>query len=179
MARARLARRFIRVLGGLLLGSLGITACAGQSLPGSLPMAAALDAAAAGGRARVAAELRGRLTEQETFGYVAPYAPVVLPPEIRRVWVPTHQNAEGELVAGHWVYLRLTDFRWFTEAPPVPLRLGASPAAPPVEPPPTPPPLLPGGSPSPLTAPWVEGAPAGGKTSSPVPSPGPGEAASR
>ena len=37
---------------------------------------------------------------------------------MRRVWVPTHENAEGELIAGHWVFLRVRDFRWFLEAPP-------------------------------------------------------------
>ena len=42
---------------------------------------------------------------------------MLVPPDIRRVWVPTHENADGELVAGHWVYLRVRDFRWFLESP--------------------------------------------------------------
>jgi hypothetical protein len=36
-----------------------------------------------------------------TFGIWHPTVPVVVPPDIRRVWVPTHENPDGELVAGH------------------------------------------------------------------------------
>ena len=166
-----------RLTGTLLLlaaAGLALGACASRPLPASLPMAEALDSAAAGGRADAARGIRERLTERETFGYVAPYVPVVLPPDIRRVWVPTHQNAEGELVAGHWVYLRLTDFRWFTEAPPVPLRLGEIPAPPPAEPPPPPAPWPSAGAESPTPQiPWAEGTPqsppAGGQPPSPQP----------
>lgn len=168
MARPRLSS----TLALLAVATLALGACAFQPLPASLPMAEALESAAAGGRAAVARTLRQRLGEQETFGYVAPYAPVVLPPDIRRVWIPTHQSPEGELVAGHWVYLRLTDFRWFTAASPVPLKLGNLPAAPPAEPPPPPPPWPPGdASAPPAPVPWAEGA--SPKAPAPPPAPAP------
>lgn len=169
MAGARLSG----TLALLAAAGLALGACASQPLPASLPMAEALESAAAGGRAAAARALRERLAAQETFGYVAPYVPVVLPPDIRRAWVPTHQSAEGELIAGHWVYLRLTDFRWFTEAPPVPLTLGTLPAPPPAEPPPPPPPWPPASAPAPPQVPWAEGTPAA-TAGERAPSPPPG-----
>jgi len=51
-------------------------------------------------------------------GPEAPYVPIMLPPEVRRVWVPDHLNEEGDLVSGHWVYLLLSPSKWFLEAYP-------------------------------------------------------------
>ncbi len=156
MANARLAR--VSWTLGLGLVGLGATGCALATRVAPSPTTtAALEQAEGRGRADVAAELRAGLAARHTFGYVAPYVPVVLPPEVRRVWVPTHENAEGELVSGHWVYVRFTDFRWFTDAPAGPLGLGGRPAPVPDE---APPPPRPSGSATPPPAvPWSEGAP--------------------
>ena len=69
-------------------------------------------------------------------GPEAPYTPIMQPPQIQRVWVPDHLNAEGDLVSGHWVYVLLEPAKWFLETYPTSsaptLR---TPLAPPVPPP--------------------------------------------
>ncbi len=113
-----------------LLPAAGLAgACAGHAPPvPSIPMETALERATATSRASLGESLRAGLQGPGTFGIGQPAAPVLVPPDVRRVWVPTHENAEGELIAGHWVFLRVRDFRWFLESPPVP---DASPAGPP------------------------------------------------
>ena len=112
MARTRLI--------ALLLGAGLAGACAGHvpAVP-SVPMETALERATAAGRTPLGESLRAGLQGPGTFGTGQPAAPVLVAPDVRRVWVPTHENAEGELVAGHWVFLRVRDFRWFLETPPV------------------------------------------------------------
>lgn len=148
-------------IGGLILG-LAVAGCASTPPPGP-SLSQTLEQASRAGARKSGELIEQTLKEQETFGYVSPFVPVVLPPEIRRVWVLTHVGDDGTLVSGHWVYLRLHDWRWFIEAEAAPLRLGAVPAAPaiaPLAPAPRPPvagPSAPSGS-----LPWVEGAPAEG-----------------
>jgi Bacterial conjugation TrbI-like protein/Type IV conjugative transfer system lipoprotein (TraV) len=103
----------------LLLGAGFAGACAGH-VPAepSVPMDAALERATAASRVPLGDSLRAGLQGPGTFGTGQPGAPVLVPPDVRRVWVPTHENAEGALIAGHWVFLRVRDFRWFLEAPP-------------------------------------------------------------
>ena len=97
----------------LLLGAGLAGACAGH-VPGvpSVPMEAALERATAATRVSLTESLRAALQGPGTFGTGQPAAPVLVPPDVRRVWVPTHENAEGALIAGHWVFLRVRDFRW-------------------------------------------------------------------
>ncbi|PYM57194.1 MAG: hypothetical protein DMD79_20560 [Candidatus Rokuibacteriota bacterium] len=111
MARTRLI--------ALLVATGLAPACAGHTpaVP-SVPMEAALERATAAGRAPLGESLRAGLQGPGTFGTGQPAAPVLVPPDVRRVWVPTHENAEGELIAGHWVFLRVRDFRWFLESAP-------------------------------------------------------------
>ena len=47
------------------------------------------------------------------LGPEVPYLPLVQPPEVRRVWVTAHLNAEGDMIAGHWVYLMLEPSQWY------------------------------------------------------------------
>jgi hypothetical protein len=103
----------------LLLGAGLASACAGHvpAVP-SVPMETALERATAATRVSLGESLRAGLQGPGTFGTGQPAAPVLVPPDVRRVWVPTHENAEGALIAGHWVFLRVRDFRWFLEAPP-------------------------------------------------------------
>ena len=74
-------------------------------------------------------------------GSEAPYTPIMQPPRVQRVWVPDHLNADGDLVAGHWVYLLLEPSRWFLETyPPAStptLRVSLAPPPPPAAAPPS------------------------------------------
>ena len=51
-------------------------------------------------------------SSRAALGPEAPYLPLVQPPEVRRVWVTAHLNREGDLIAGHWVYLMLEPSSW-------------------------------------------------------------------
>ena len=105
-----------RLIALVLGGALGAGACAAHTPgPHSLSMDAALQQARAADRPSLAEWIRAGLQGPGTFGTGHPAVPVVVPPDIRRVWVPTHENPDGELVAGHWVYLRVRDFRWFLD----------------------------------------------------------------
>jgi len=146
----------------VVLSLVGVlTGCASAPPPASRPISEVLEQASGAGLMKTGEAIRHGLGEQETFGYVAPVVPVVLPPEIRRVWVLTHIGPDGTLVSGHWVYLRLTDWRWFIETEAGPPRLGATPAAAPIGPaPPSPPPLpRPSSGQGRSVLPWVEGTP--------------------
>lgn len=165
-------------IGAVLLALAAASGCASAPPPApSIPQV--LEQVSRAGLMKAGEIIEQTLKEQETFGYVAPFAPVVHPPEIRRVWVLTHVSPDGNLVSGHWVYMRLQDWRWFIEAEAAPLRLGSVPAAPAVAPLPSPaaeatpggpgrrdaPPALPG-------LPWVEGSPREGMSSPASESPG-------
>ena len=146
MGRTRL---IVLVLGGALVAG----ACAAHTPgPHSLSMDAALQQARAADRPSLAEWIRAGLQGPGTFGTGHPAVPVVVPPDIRRVWVPTHENPDGELVAGHWVYLRVRDFRWFLESPGSPgTESGRAPAgAPGLNP-------APDGGARGTGVPWVEG----------------------
>jgi hypothetical protein len=54
---------------------------------------------------------------QHGFGYQSPYMPLVVPPDVRRIWVPTHVTEDGNLVQGHWVFLPIKTWQWFVEQP--------------------------------------------------------------
>ncbi len=42
--------------------------------------------------------------------------PVLTPPEVFAVYVPSHLDRERDLLVGeHWVYFKLTESEWFTE----------------------------------------------------------------
>jgi len=125
VGRARLILAFV--------SALASSACAGHIPAGpSVPMETALERADALVRVPLGEWLRAGLHGSGTFGTGQPATPVIVPPDVRRVWVPTHENAEGELVAGHWVFLRVRDVRWFLN--PAAAR-GMRPASRPPEPP--------------------------------------------
>jgi hypothetical protein len=74
------------------------------------------------------------------FGYQAPYMPLVVPPDVRRIWVPTHVTEDGSLVQGHWVFIPVKTWQWFVEQPLTPSRLGVA-VPPDATPPPWPAPI--------------------------------------
>ena len=72
------------------------------------------------------------------LGPEAPYLPLVQPPEVKRVWVTAHLNREGDLIAGHWVYLMLEPSSWLLRyRGPQELKLKLPARAPIAPPPPT------------------------------------------
>ena len=50
------------------------------------------------------------------LGPEEPYLPLVQPPEVQRVWITAHLNDDGDLIAGHWVYVMLESSQWFLKA---------------------------------------------------------------
>ena len=46
------------------------------------------------------------------LGPEAPYLPLVQPPQVQRVWVTAHLNDDGDLIAGHWVYVMVSPSQW-------------------------------------------------------------------
>ena len=46
------------------------------------------------------------------LGPEAPYLPLVQPPQVQRVWITAHLGDDGDLIAGHWVYLMLEPSQW-------------------------------------------------------------------
>lgn len=57
--------------------------------------------------------LRDDLQLQGTLGYVRPDVPVRTPPNVMRVWIPTFEDAEHNLVQGHWVHVVVYDEGWY------------------------------------------------------------------
>ena len=90
----------------LTAGAL-LSGCTPKALRGE---AVDLYAGQAGERGRLAPELSAA---GPAIGPETPYVPVVEPPRVQRVWLPSYVNAAGDLVSGHWVYLMLESSRWF------------------------------------------------------------------
>jgi hypothetical protein len=154
-----------RLIAPVLAVALGAGACAAhRPATPSVGMETALAQARDRGRVPLEERLGAGLRGPGTFGTGQPAVPVVVPPDIRRVWVPTHENQDGELVAGHWVFLRVRDFRWFLEpASTHPGKPAASPLGSPAAAP------MPGtGAKAGSGVPWVE-VPAASPTGTPRP----------
>ena len=60
-----------------------------------------------------AAALQDELQLQGTLGYVRPHVPVRTPPNVMRVWIPPFEDAERNLVQGHWVHVVIGDEGWY------------------------------------------------------------------
>ena len=180
MAHARLAT-------ALVLAALALAACTTTKAP-SPSMHEALAAAEAAGTPGQ----QTAATVPHSFGYQAPYMPLVIPPDVRRIWVPTHVTEDGSLVQGHWVFVPVKTWQWFSEQPPSHKGLGVA------VPPDTTPPLWPAPIPSRrrTVVPWkIEpkvpappgaseptpepSAPATGATPQAPPGPAPGSPATR
>lgn len=71
--------------------------------------------AVSSGRRDSADFIRDKLKIDKAFGYVAPYAPVIEPADVRLVWIPAHKSKEDKdtLVAGHWIYVMVREPGWF------------------------------------------------------------------
>ena len=52
------------------------------------------------------------------LGPEAPYLPLVRPPQVQRVWITAHLNDDGDLIAGHWVYLMVSPSQWLLQGLP-------------------------------------------------------------
>jgi hypothetical protein len=76
--------------------------------------------------------LRDELQLQGTLGYVRPHVPVRTPPNVMRVWIPTFEDAEHNLVQGHWVHVVIGDEGWYIgqQVSPVAAQLSSTPSTP-------------------------------------------------
>jgi hypothetical protein len=44
-----------------------------------------------------------------------PYVPVITPPEVARIWIYDHVTPSKDLVVGHWIFIKLSDEKWYIE----------------------------------------------------------------
>ena len=44
-----------------------------------------------------------------------PYAPILLPPQVERIWIYPHVTPTRELVTGHWIFIKINDGKWYLE----------------------------------------------------------------
>ena len=63
-------------------------------------------------------EVQRKLKQKNVYGYVEPYDPLRLPPDIRKVWIVDHPNEAGDLIQGHWVFMVVTPARWASPSSP-------------------------------------------------------------
>ena len=63
-------------------------------------------------------EVQRKLKQKNAYGYVEPYDPLRLPPDIRKVWIVDHPNDAGDLIQGHWVFMVVTPGRWASPSVP-------------------------------------------------------------
>ena len=98
-----------------------LQACATTENPQVDPVAMYKKGMEEGNKAMVE-EVQRKLKQKNAYGYVEPYDPLRLPPDIRKVWIVDHPNEAGDLIQGHWVFMVVSPGRW------------ASPSIPPVHP---------------------------------------------
>ena len=69
------------------------------------------------GRIDAASYIKENLKIDKAFGYTKPYLPVVIPADVRMVWLPAHKlkNSHDVLVSGHWVYIMVKGSTWFID----------------------------------------------------------------
>jgi hypothetical protein len=63
-------------------------------------------------------EVRGKLKQTSAYGFVEPYNPLRLPPDIRKVWIVEHPNEAGDLIQGHWIFMVVEPGRWVSPTVP-------------------------------------------------------------
>lgn len=42
--------------------------------------------------------------------------PIILPPEIRPIWIVDHVNENGDFIRGHWVFIKIRNSMWYIQA---------------------------------------------------------------
>ena len=54
---------------------------------------------------------------EDKLGFIPPYVPVLNPPLVKKVWIPPHISEldPDVMVGGHWVFIKITEDRWFIE----------------------------------------------------------------
>ena len=100
----------MRYVAGILVvaGTVALAGCTPKPYVGD-----ARDLHAAMGSRRDAVQAPALESSSAALGPEVPYLPLVQPPEVRRVWVTAHLNSEGDMIAGHWVYLMLEPSQWY------------------------------------------------------------------
>jgi hypothetical protein len=88
-----------------------LQACATTESPQTEPVAMYKKGMEEGNKAMVE-EVQRKLKQKNAYGYVEPYDPLRLPPDVRKVWIVDHPNDAGDLIQGHWVFMVVTRGRW-------------------------------------------------------------------
>jgi hypothetical protein len=96
-----------------------LQACATAENPALDPVAMYKKGMEEGNKAMVE-EVQRKLKQKNAYGYVEPYDPLRLPPDVRKVWIVDHPNDAGDLIQGHWVFMMVTPGGWVSPSiPPV------------------------------------------------------------
>jgi hypothetical protein len=96
---------------------LFLQACATAEKPQVDPVAMYKKGMEEGNKAMVE-EVQRKLKQKNAYGFVEPYHPLRLPPDIRKVWIVDHPNEAGDLIQGHWVFMVVTPGRWVSSSVP-------------------------------------------------------------
>lgn len=61
--------------------------------------------------------MENKLKEQQVFGYVKPYVPVLEQPVVRKIWIPDQSSEDDAqvLVSGHWTYVMVQGPKWYVD----------------------------------------------------------------
>jgi hypothetical protein len=89
-----------------------LQACAATESPYQLDPIAMYKKGMEEGSKAMVEEVQRKLKQKGAYGYVEPYDPLRLPPDIRKVWIVEHPNEAGDLIQGHWVFMMVTPGRW-------------------------------------------------------------------
>jgi hypothetical protein len=112
----------LRIMTGLIAMGLSISisgcACQRYTAPGDARVRTFAENYRRSKEARYAEREEATSVElkiSEETGYVKPYLPVVLPPEVIKVWVPAHAATQDKrvLVSGHWAFVMLNEADWY------------------------------------------------------------------
>jgi|GEM_PF-785765 len=106
----------------LIIGVLSINGCATsgavvQKNPKVMTMMDIYAKSTHQAKADTAQFIENNLKEQNTFGYVKPYIPVMNEPLVRKVWIPDHKSQDDAdvMIAGHWNYVMIKPSMWFID----------------------------------------------------------------
>ncbi len=62
-------------------------------------------------------EEKDRIQFKRNVDVQKPYVPVMLPPKVIKVWIPSHRSKKDSnmLIGGHWVFVVIKEADWFID----------------------------------------------------------------